>query len=158
MTTHMNVTHLGQRDFICEHADCKRSFGYKHLLQRHLTKCHSSENAGPVTTNDEASEVEDHEQGPVFDIDAITGQAYAQNAQVRLKEAKALRCPFPFLQDLTGEDPDLGATGVTPRGCDYVFNRGYDLRRHLDASHDTVISKKIIDVWVRQQKKLSQPH
>ncbi|PPQ89706.1 hypothetical protein CVT25_014107 [Psilocybe cyanescens] len=158
MTTHMNVTHLGQRNFICQYADCKRSFGYKHLLQRHLAKLHTSESTGADATNDESSEAEDQNQEPAFDIDAITGQTYAQSAEVRLREAKALRCPFPFLRDLTGDDSDPTVMDVLTRGCDYVFNRGYDLRRHLDASHDTVVSKETVDAWVRRQKKISPRH
>uniref|UniRef100_A0A8H7Y7H7 C2H2-type domain-containing protein n=1 Tax=Psilocybe cubensis TaxID=181762 RepID=A0A8H7Y7H7_PSICU len=155
-TTHINVKHLGKRDFICEYPDCKTSFGYKHLLQRHLAKYHCRENARD-TTNEELSEMEDRD--PIaFDIDVITGHKYAQNAQARLQESKALRCPFPFMHDLTGENPDRRVTGNILRECDYVFNRGYDLRRHLDASHDIVLPKETIDVWVKQQKKAWQSH
>jgi len=155
LNNHTNVTHLGRRDFVCHHADCDSSFGYKHLLQRHLAKCHAAESSGPDVSQDDLSEGEDQEV--MFDIDTMTGNAYAKRAEARLKEAKALRCPFPHVQELTGEDPAESLGGSQQPGpCDYVFNRSYDLRRHLNAAHDLIYSKEVVDTWVRRHKRMTQ--
>lgn len=159
MITHINVTHLGKRDFVCHHTDCNRSFGYKHLLQRHLIQAHtpeSSESDNEAEQKESSTSDAPREQQFTFDIDAITGHAYAQNAETRVKEAKALRCPFPLLQDLIEDNTDLAVAIGTSQGCDYVFSRGYDLRRHLDAAHQVSLSKDRIDNWVRRQKRALQ--
>ncbi|KAF4621040.1 hypothetical protein D9613_000365 [Agrocybe pediades] len=153
LNTHTNVTHLGKRDFVCPHAACGSSFGYKHLLQRHLVRCHGVETSGPETSQDDLSEGEDE---ATFDIDAMTGNAYAKRADTRLKEAKALRCPFPQVQDLVDVDALL-PPNATHASCDYVFNRAYDLRRHLNATHDLVCSKEVVDTWVRREKRKIHP-
>ncbi|KAF8972906.1 hypothetical protein BDZ97DRAFT_1649233 [Flammula alnicola] len=153
LNTHTNVTHLGKRDFTCDYADCNHSFGYKHLLQRHQAKVHQS--VHPVTdfSGEDPSETEaqgGHEA--TFDIDMITGNAYAKRAEANVKNAKALCCPFPSLQDLTGDPCSVNPASHSIAACDYVFSRGYDLRRHLSASHDIMVSKETIDSWVRRQK------
>lgn len=89
-----------------------------------------------------------------FGIDAITGEAYAKRAEELVKSAKSFRCPYPHLQNLT-VDPNFRAcmdSSSSPRNCEYVFSRGYDLRRHLGASHGVDVSKEIIDKWVKVQK------
>lgn len=88
-----------------------------------------------------------------FDIDTITGEAYAKRAEELIKCAKSLRCPYPHLQSLT-VDLDFHACmdSSSRRNCDYVFSRGYDLKRHLGAAHDINISKETINEWVRLQK------
>jgi len=140
LTTHTNITHLGRRDHVCPHETCKQTFGYKHLLQRHLAKRHtassSSESSDEDTTTCLPTPAADK-----MDIDTITGNTYAQTASRKLKAAKALRCPYPHLDDLA----------VVPAGppCDYVFSRAYDLRRHLQSEHDVVVDKDSVDLWVR---------
>ncbi|KIM45041.1 hypothetical protein M413DRAFT_441688 [Hebeloma cylindrosporum] len=149
--THTNVTHLGKRDFVCHYEDCKQSFGYKHLLQRHSAKVHqpttdASEEEPPESDAREPSEV-------TFDIDAITGNTYTQHANDRVNSSKALRCPYPDIRDLTGDDAIKFLVGG--HNCAYVFSRGYDLRRHLHATHDIEVSKESVDSWVRKQKKVT---
>ncbi|KDR75265.1 hypothetical protein GALMADRAFT_226933 [Galerina marginata CBS 339.88] len=156
MNIHMNVTHLGKRDYVCHHTDCNNAFGYKHLLQRHLAKCHSSDLPWPEQNEEDSSEGESQE--PTFDIDGITGYAYAKRSEARLNDAKALRCPFPDVQDFTGErsTDNITKSIVIPQTCDYVFSRAYDLRRHLHACHDIAVLKETLDIWAKRQKKLVQ--
>ena len=160
MTIHTNVTHLGKRDFICHHPYCNQTFGYKHLLQRHLTKTHSPQAKSRL---DSSSSGDDIAQKANFDIDTITGQAYAKRAEERVKSAKSLRCPYPNLQSLMLDlDFPVCISALPPctegegsssrRNCEYVFSRGYDLRRHLGASHDINVPKETIDEWVKLQK------
>ncbi|KAF8813744.1 hypothetical protein BYT27DRAFT_7220110 [Phlegmacium glaucopus] len=150
LTTHINVTHLGKRDFICHHPECNQAFGYKHLLQRHLAKAHPS----TQSELDSSSSGDEIVQKTGFDIDTITGEAYAKRAEELVKSAKSLRCPYPHLQSLT-VDLNLRAcmdSSSSRRNCDYVFSRSYDLRRHLSASHDVNLPKETIDEWVKLQK------
>ncbi|KAJ7125020.1 hypothetical protein C8R44DRAFT_782068 [Mycena epipterygia] len=151
LTTHTNITHLGRRDHACPHETCKQTFGYKHLLQRHLAKHHTA----PVT----ASESDDEDRNPLpapataMDIDMITGNTYAQNAHKKLNAAKALRCPYPDLDGLVlvqhSEQDDTNGHLVAGPTCEYVFSRAYDLRRHLQTAHDVVAEKENVDRWVR---------
>ncbi|KAJ7350372.1 hypothetical protein DFH08DRAFT_108248 [Mycena albidolilacea] len=146
LTTHTNITHLGQRDHVCPHETCKRAFGYKHLLQRHLAKRHSASSASE--SSDEDAAFFPTPAAAKLDIDTITGNNYAQAASKKLKAAKALRCPYPHLDDLAAV-----ADGLL---CDYVFSRAYDLRRHLQSEHDVIVDKNSVDMWVqvrwREQK------
>ena len=148
LNTHTNVTHLGKRDFICHYEDCKQCFGYKHLLQRHSAKVHQPQRQATDASEEELSESDPQQPSEVtFDIDAITGNTYSKLANNRLNSSKALRCPYPNIRDLTGDDT------VEGRDCTYVFSRGYDLRRHLYATHDIDVPKDAVDCWVRKQKK-----
>ncbi|KAJ7350369.1 hypothetical protein DFH08DRAFT_108230 [Mycena albidolilacea] len=146
LTTHTNITHLGQRDHVCPHETCKRAFGYKHLLQRHLTKRHSASSASE--SSDEDATFFPTPAAAKLDIDTITGNNYAQAASKKLKAAKALRCPYPHLDDLAAVGDGLP--------CDYVFSRAYDFRRHLQSEHDVIVDKNSVDMWVqvrwREQK------
>ncbi|CAA7261641.1 unnamed protein product [Cyclocybe aegerita] len=160
LQTHTNVSHLGKRNFVCHHADCKQAFGYKHLLQRHLANVHSFEHSGP-DSSEESSEEESHKKEethghrPDFNIDMITGNTYAEQASENLKHARVLQCPFPDLKDFPVESPANASQEVRDTRktkCDYVFSRGYDLRRHLNALHEVAVSKEVIDAWVRRHK------
>jgi hypothetical protein len=146
LTTHTNITHLGQRDHVCPHEACKRAFGYKHLLQRHLAKRHSASSASE--SSDEDATFFPTPAAAKLDIDTITGNNYAQAASKKLKAAKALQCPYPHLDDLAAV-----ADGLP---CDYVFSRAYDFRRHLQSEHDVIVDKDSVDLWVqvrwREQK------
>ncbi|KAF9484507.1 hypothetical protein BDN70DRAFT_872537 [Pholiota conissans] len=153
LNTHIKVTHLGKRDFVCDYEGCLHSFGYKHLLQRHQAKTHQSIPSTPIRHEDDTSDndVDNHEA--VFDIDMITGNTYAKQAEARVSSANALRCPFPFLYDLVSGTNHLHAMGSSVAPCDYVFTRGYDARRHLKASHGVVVAKDAMDKWVGLKKK-----
>jgi general transcription factor IIIA len=152
LITHTRVTHLGKRDFICHHPDCDRAFGYKHLLQRHLAKAHPSTQS--ELGSDTSSSGDDITPKADFDIDTITGESYAKHAEEMVKSAKSLRCPYPHLQYLTVDINLLACmdSSSSRRNCDYVFSRGYDLRRHLGASHGVNLPKETVDEWVKLQK------
>ncbi|KAI0361765.1 hypothetical protein OH77DRAFT_1444612 [Trametes cingulata] len=176
LTTHHNIAHLGRRDFVCPHEHCKRAFGYKHLLQRHLAKLHapqeSSESAhedGHFSDSDSCVEGDSdhppdaaaHNNSGAMDIDFITGSTYASHAKESIKQATKLQCPFPYLPPLlTPEVADEGAGNSVPMAsgskrksdCHYVFSRAYDLRRHLQAEHGISVKRENVDEWVRLQK------
>jgi general transcription factor IIIA len=162
MTTHHNVTHLGRRDHVCPHEDCHSAFVYKHLLQRHLAKVHSSQTTEESDSAEQTDE-EDEEATPTakdkgiqrMDIDTITGMSYTSNANERLSSSKALRCPHPHLGTLVHlhRSDDVERAGAsTSKGCDYVFSRAYDLRRHLRVEHGVEVEKERVDDWVKAAK------
>ncbi|KAK7057485.1 hypothetical protein R3P38DRAFT_2841252 [Favolaschia claudopus] len=142
LTTHNDITHLGRRDHICPHQTCKQAFGYKHLLQRHLAKRHS------ISSSSESSDEEPtpHHTMTVteMDIDAITGNTYAQTASEKLRTAKALGCSYPDLEGLTAAQ--------TGPSCAYVFSRAYDFRRHLHSEHGIILDKEKVDRWVHARR------
>lgn len=89
-----------------------------------------------------------------MDIDLITGNIYAVQAKESLKTFKALRCPYPKLEQLAsinGSDASNVRLSSDP-DCIYVFTRAYDLRRHLRAIHDIDIDKERVDEWVKERK------
>lgn len=179
LSTHHNIAHLGRRDFICPHARCKRAFGYKHLLQRHLAKLHapqsssesgeeSDENPGPDSGVDsEGQSDEPSGDAPkadnAMDIDLITGSAYATRAKESLMHATKLQCPYPHLppslsSEEAPQEAGLDSASASSRSkrktdCLYVFSRAYDLRRHLQAEHGVTVEREKVDEWVRLQKK-----
>ncbi|GJE86014.1 transcriptional repressor, putative [Phanerochaete sordida] len=156
LTNHRNVNHLGRRDFICHHESCGRAFGYKHLLQRHLSKIHKA------ATTDEDISADDSEAGGAareplrpqgVRVDDITGMSYVKRAQKQMLSLRSLCCPFP---DLTGLAPGaIQATG-SGRRCEYVFTRAYDFRRHLSSEHGLNVEKEDVHAWVQSAKEARQ--
>lgn len=167
MTTHNNVKHLGRRDFVCHFETCKHAYGYKHLLQRHLAKAHtvttdpSSSSGVPYSDDDDLPSVDSESEPGTSFIDTLTGTTYAQRANARLKDTKALRCPYPGiinLMCLASADP-AGHTSYSEApvkkgpDCDYVYSRAYDLRRHLKAAHGVDADKDGVDDWVIKERR-----
>ncbi|RPD63072.1 hypothetical protein L227DRAFT_473071, partial [Lentinus tigrinus ALCF2SS1-6] len=143
LNTHHNIAHLGRRDFICPHEHCKRAFGYKHLLQRHLAKLHAPVELVP-DDHDSGNEGDtadtDHDVDDGVDIDFLTGKAYAIQAREAVKQAVKLQCPFPHLPPfLSGEEGSMPSSSKRGPSCHYVFSRAYDLRRHLQAEHGITV-------------------
>lgn len=149
MTTHVNVNHLGHRNHVCPHESCKRSFGYKHILQRHIAKSHVIASPDGDDDNDNISSGNETETQTSFNIDNMTGNSYSQRAEHHLKVAKCVACPYPNLRGL--EVATQTSTG--PSSCDFVFSRAYDLRRHLKAVHQVEVLKEVADKWVKMEKK-----
>ena len=157
LNTHHNIAHLGRRDFICPHEHCKRAFGYKHLLQRHLAKLHTPIEPSSDHHHDSGNEADttDCDMDVGVDIDFLTGKAYAIRARKAIQQAYKLHCPFSDLPPLLSRKEESGATASgskrSPR-CQYVFSRAYDLRRHLQAEHGLVVERENVDTWVRDEK------
>ncbi|KAK2464203.1 hypothetical protein APHAL10511_003660 [Amanita phalloides] len=141
LVTHINVSHLGKKDFACPNCDIR--YGYKRLLQRHLTRQHGRASDDP-TDEMESSADEEPVQGKM-DIDTITGKVYAERASANPR--KALQCPYPDLRGITsGVAIELREASDH---CNYVFTRAYDLRRHLRAVHGIEIEKVEVDRWAK---------
>ncbi|KXN87363.1 Transcription factor IIIA [Leucoagaricus sp. SymC.cos] len=163
LTVHKNVTHLGQRNFMCSYEGCQKAYGYKHLLQRHMAKAHGSDDETCTEFPDDSlpgSDEEDETADVSLDITKITGYMYSQAAQTKIQQGRALRCPFPDLQSLIGssqsvEGTDLQQSTLLPvqkATCDYAFTRAYDLRRHLQASHGFIVQRETVELWVAERK------
>ncbi|KDQ50548.1 hypothetical protein JAAARDRAFT_42006 [Jaapia argillacea MUCL 33604] len=144
LTTHTNVTHLGRRDHCCPHTSCDATFGYKHLLQRHLAKKHA---ASPSQSSSDGDDEDREDEQGMMDIDTITGKSYLTHHS--LAKSNTLQCPFPHLPEAFSYS--LGDTGIGGN-CEYVFTRGYDLRRHLRGSHGVELEKDVVDDWVAGEK------
>lgn len=146
LTAHHNVIHLGQRNHVCPHTHCNSAFGYKHLLERHLAKLHSSISVHADT----ASEEEAFDADDAMDIETITGKAYV----ARLQNAMSIRCPYPHIDALVASSATLDASGPSSsKTCEHVLTRAYDLRRHLRAEHGVDTEKEQVDVWVKAQRR-----
>ncbi|KAI0043129.1 hypothetical protein FA95DRAFT_1563607 [Auriscalpium vulgare] len=154
LTTHHTITHLGERNFVCTHEECGQTFGYKHILQRHVARVHGHDLVDTARTeaeeedDDPDAEPTDYEtDAPVRKtpvdasaIDAITGKAYAE------RTPRKLACPYPHFTGIQVELPQV-VVGAEP--CEYSFGRAYDLRRHLRAVHEVVLEKGALDRWAR---------
>lgn len=165
LTTHIKITHLGQRDHVCPHQNCGRAYGYRHLLLRHTAKVHSPltpdvESSSDESDNDEPAHLacsKKAKQLACLDIDTVTGNAYAKRALADIASSRALRCPYPNLSDFLAICVDTSMSKqdtnpVTGSSCEYVFSRAYDLRRHLKAAHNMNANKESVDEWVKQKK------
>ncbi|TFK23684.1 transcription factor iiia [Coprinopsis marcescibilis] len=145
LDTHKKVTHLGRRDFAC--FECGKTFGYKHLLQRHTAKVHVSSDHMHDSTSDEESETPRPDQpAHTSKIDLITGKAYATRAESRMSRGRAFGCPFPDFDGILSS-PLPGSSNHQPR-CSACFTRLYDLRRHLESSHDVQVEKDDLTAWI----------
>jgi hypothetical protein len=164
MTVHVNVTHLGQRNFACDQEGCDQKFGYKHLLQRHYAKIHgihsdmekSSDKASEDDVMDTATD-EDAESSPF--IEELTGarkrrQKLGGESQVgassghSTKPKKIIKCPWPHVFAEKGS-----ITASKQHNCSAILNRAYDLRRHLLADHALSVEKEEVAAWVALNSK-----
>jgi general transcription factor IIIA len=147
LTTHHNVVHLGQRNHACPHVHCNSAFGYKHLLERHLAKLHSSKSVHAETASDEEAPATDVDDA--MDIEAITGKAYA----ARLQNAMSIRCPYPHVDALVASTATPDTSGPSSsKTCEHILTRAYDLRRHLRSEHGVDTEKEKVDTWVSAQR------
>ncbi|KAF8348279.1 transcription factor iiia [Amanita rubescens] len=130
LKTHINVKHLGQKDFVCTQCDAR--YGYKRLLQHKSDESESSADEG------------DEHRG--MDIDTITGHAYRKRAEAN--QQKGLRCPYPDVGQISLEKVMEGS-----ERCDYMFTRAYDVRRHLLSVHGLEIDKETMDHWAEKRRR-----
>lgn len=148
LNTHRNVTHLGKRDFVCP--DCNKTFGYKHLLQRHNAKVHiqpspDGEASTPAEVADSENECQTHEEH----IDQITGKAYSDRRKANPRSS-AYPCPYPGVSALLDGELELSSLSGGA-SCDRHFSRLYDLNRHLEAEHDVRVSKDRLQIFFDQR-------
>jgi len=138
------VSHLGHRNFVCDHEDCGQSFGYKHLLQRHVLKIHAEHS---TSSDSDAIELSDAESFIVLNvIDIITGRAYLDRKGGHRQPL--VQCPWPtYFCDSGNSSTSTGSP------CQAQFTRAYDLRRHLRAEHGEEQTKEDVDEWVRVRKR-----
>ena len=117
---------------------------------------HSTDHSTSCEEPDTEQEETPNEGEEDFNIDLITGNLYAKQAEANLKTATVLRCPYPELDGLI--DPTEVETqrsmpeSSIPRLCVYVFSRAYDLRRHLRSTHNVALSKEVVDSWIQLKK------
>ncbi|KAG9312012.1 hypothetical protein JVU11DRAFT_7285 [Chiua virens] len=147
LTTHHNVIHFGQRNHVCPHLHCNSAFGYKHLLERHLAKLHSSTSVHAETTSEDETSTTDAEDH--MTIEAITGKAYAARSQ----NAMSICCPYPHIDALVASNAALDASGPSSsKTCEHVLTRAYDLRRHLRSEHGVDTEKEKVNAWVKARR------
>lgn len=142
---------------MCPHESCRRTFGYKHLLQRHLAKLHASGSDGS-DEQDQSDDGIDVEQSAAesslagFDIDDITGKNYSVRSRQLATRTTVLRCPHPDLHGLEESSEPASSMGSS-KACEYVFSRAYDFRRHLRSEHGLDVEKDRVDDWVKAAKR-----
>ncbi|OAX35100.1 hypothetical protein K503DRAFT_746420 [Rhizopogon vinicolor AM-OR11-026] len=159
LTTHNNVIHLGHRNHVCPHQHCSSAFGYKHLLERHMTKIHNtqsiagtSELEGDTTSDTDCTDIDPAHSAEPLSIDRITGHAYSLRS--RMPASKTIQCPYPDVESLLLSPPDIPLSSSAGRCAHFLF-RAYDLRRHLKADHGLLGNKSKVDSWVKAHRGLS---
>jgi len=117
------------------------TFGYKHVLQRHLARhdvLPSSPAASPKKKGKKKAD-----GTPADAIDLVTGKHYLKHAGNR-----TIPCPWPHSFDLV-----LKTTGTTSKDvCPHMFGRAYDLRRHLLAAHGFGVETALVKKWVEERR------
>lgn len=148
---HVKVCHLRRRDFVCTLESCGKSFGYKHLLQRHIARHHTSHGDGEAAELGKTRPAGDSSKSSVIDI--LTGKAY-KSRTTATTGSKQFICPYPFISfvDLECERSSTRDTAEirTSANCNYAFSRAYDLRRHLLSEHGLAVEKGPVDRLVSQ--------
>lgn len=149
LAVHVKVSHLKRRDFVCSYETCNVSFGYKHLLQRHISKVHYTpveDNSTELTKTKFVPPEKNQGFNIHSPIDTLTGKAYAMQSELRIQSQDGLHCPYHILSSTNSS-----ARGVETKPscseCPFVFTRAYNLRRHLLAMHSLDIDKhQAIDI------------
>ncbi|KZT50644.1 hypothetical protein CALCODRAFT_461473 [Calocera cornea HHB12733] len=163
LNKHRQTAHLGLRPFKCNTPGCDYACGYKHVLQRHIQRHHTSatsEAAEPEPTQaitikveegvptgtltDPTSSISNSAPGgaqspPPEDVIALlTGAPTVPNGTRRV-----LHCPWPDL--LEGPfNPDLRGA------CNWTSGRVYDLWRHLRSAHTFECERQVLETWVKE--------
>lgn len=144
---HRNVSHLHKRDFVCAQEGCGKSYGYKHLLQRHVAQTHRQAESSDCFGDPE----DDNARGVRMDIGGITGRSYLERSA---KIKRPLRCPYPHFPSAFVSGRGLESSVLDPVApCEHVFGRAYDLRRHLLSEHGLAVEKRVVDAWAEGRRK-----
>jgi len=148
LTAHHSIFHLGQRNHVCPHIHCNSAFGYKHLLERHLAKLHSSKSIRAETASEDEAPTTDRDD--TADIEAITGKAYAAH----LQNAMSIRCPYPHINALVASAATVDVSGPSSsKTCEHVLTRTYNLCRHLRSEHGVDAEKEKVGAWVKTRRR-----
>ena len=142
----MRVSHEGSRKFPCTVSDCALSFGYKHVMQRHVERHHSSR-------QDEASTAPALESSQALGqtISLLTGQDYLQVSS-KSKLQRVIACPWPDAFGAENATQAIGPAFASSR-CAFMFSRAYDLRRHLRSTHGLEVEAEDVNSWVVERKR-----
>jgi uncharacterized Zn-finger protein len=112
---HVMTVHLGERPYECS---CGKTFGHKHLLQRHKTNVHKDVDKAVV--NDHGLQLENN-------------ASEVKNEILQDTESN------DFTKMLTGYDYKRQSIsrpiGCYFGGCPLKFTRIYDLERHIESAH-----------------------
>lgn len=134
MTVHHQTAHLNLRPFICPHAGCDKTYGHKHLLQRHISARHRSGSSNTSTalqpTQPSAEII------PADTVNLLTGMHHVETA---LLEKKPLLCPSESVDSFSR--------------CRHRFGRLYDLRRHIKKHHGLDVNEEEVRVMLKDANK-----
>lgn len=146
--------------FSCPEDGCTMTFGYKHVMQRHLERHHrpvpSSLPAPPERAPDKREDTST--MGNVIAL--LTGQDYHEPLVTSKAKAKAahrprvIACPWP--NAFGGTRFSSGSDNPTvnhPSKCAFMFSRAYDLRRHLRSAHGLEVGAHEVGAWVSERKR-----
>lgn len=140
LDNHVGITHQGLRPFACPVSNCGMVFGYKHVMQRHLSRKHSrGASESDLGAQDEALESHQSEESGVLDL--LTGKQYLKTRTTQ-RAKRLIPCPWPHM--LAANRTSSASVSDKP-GCSFVFSRIYDLRRHLRAEHDLEVDQSVLD-------------
>ncbi|GAB1518547.1 hypothetical protein RhiTH_001607 [Rhizoctonia solani] len=96
----MRVSHEGLRKFECPDAGCDKTFGYKHVMQRHLERHHrpqNNESALPKPNSKPTNQKNTAKAGTLIGL--LTGQDYDESPQSSKSNApprpRLISCPWP---------------------------------------------------------------
>lgn len=134
LTVHHQTAHLNLRPFACPHTGCDRTYGHKHLLQRHISARHRSGshdglNSLVATQPSDAALPEDQ-------VNLLTGM---HNLTTALLEKKPLLCPHESVDSFSR--------------CRHRFGRLYDLRRHIKKHHGLDVNEEEVRVMLKDANK-----
>lgn len=140
LDNHIGITHQGLRPFACPVFNCGMRFGYKHVLQRHLSRKHprGSSESGSGAQDETVGTHNTEEPGA---LDLLTGKHYlkTRNAQ---RAQRSIPCPW---SRLSGSTRPSSASLPGASACSFLFSRVYDLRRHLRAEHGLEVEQGALD-------------
>lgn len=134
MTVHHQTAHLNLRPFICPHAGCDKTYGHKHLLQRHISARHRSGSSTTATALQPTQPTSD--AVPADAVDLLTGMHQVETA---LLEKKPLLCPSESVDSFSR--------------CRHRFGRLYDLRRHIKKHHGLDVNEEEVRVMLKDANK-----
>lgn len=135
LTVHHQTAHLNLRPFACPHAGCDKTYGHKHLLQRHISARHRSGSHGAqplIETQPDPAVPEDQ-------VNLLTGMHVIETAML---EKKPLLCPSESVDSFSR--------------CRHRFGRIYDLRRHIRKHHGLDVNEEEVRVMLKDANKSSR--